>query len=401
MLPFISNVEKDYSNHNIFYSVPNDPSITSSINDQYYFEKIKAFDCWNIETGKKEVRVGILDSGINNKHEELINGNVSTIIGKDCFPNRNNFNNDGYKPYGHGTRVASIIGANTNNNRGISGLCWNITLCSLRLDDPNNRNQETVSTLIEGINYAAANNIKILNYSSGIENNDSNILKNVVKSFDGLIIQAAGNYYIDLDKDSFKIYPACWNLPNVIVVGGTDSSDNLALYNSPIYPGSDWGSNTVDIMAPSVDLYLPDLLSNNSYSKDSGTSFAAPQVTAAAALIKSHYPNANWLDIKNAIINNVDYIESLNGRCKTSGRLNLYKCLSNPINHCHNYKCEYYSTTKHKYICSSCNKVKYEVHFWDRKETTVENGKTYGNCSKCNEMFPINSFIIHGGNDYE
>ena len=101
-----------------FATTSNDPYTSK----QWGLEKIKAYDAWDIGKGNSTLTVGNIDSGINQTHEDLI-GNMSSL---SC----------GTDPYtdsiDHGTETAGIIGAVGNNGKGISGVCWNIKIASLK-----------------------------------------------------------------------------------------------------------------------------------------------------------------------------------------------------------------------------------------------------------------------------
>lgn len=106
-------------------AVPNDPDYFA----QFDLNQISAPDAWNITTGSGNVLVGVLDTGIDRTHPDL-SSRVSTTLGK-------NFTDDGLGIFvdqvGHGTHVAGIIGAAGNNGTGISGVCWNVTMVSLKV----------------------------------------------------------------------------------------------------------------------------------------------------------------------------------------------------------------------------------------------------------------------------
>ena len=86
---------------------------------------INAPEAWNITTGSKNVRVGILDTGIAN-HTDL---NANLTNGWDFF-NDNSITSD--DTHSHGTLVAGIIGAVGNNNLGVVGVNWNVTLVPMQ-----------------------------------------------------------------------------------------------------------------------------------------------------------------------------------------------------------------------------------------------------------------------------
>lgn len=134
-----------------------------------------------------------------------------------------------------------------------------------------------------------------------------------------LFVAAAGNF--SEDNDIYPQYPASYDSPNIIAVAATDHNDNLASF-------SNWGLTTVDLGAPGVD--IRSTIPFNSYYTASGTSMAAPHVTGAAALIWSIYPTLSHQQVKSRIVNRIDSIPALGGRCVSGGRLNLFLALAAP-----------------------------------------------------------------------
>lgn len=278
---------------------PND----TSYSNQWALPKIKAPQAWDTTKGSKTVKVGILDTGIS-AHNDL-NANMSTGLGWNFIDN--NSNTSDYDS--HGTHVAGIVGAVGNNNQGISGVCWNVSLVPLKFNG-------SVSQVSEALTYAMENDISIVNMSWWNFPDDP-VLSQAIRNYTGLFVCIAGNAGTDIDNT--KNYPASFKHSNMIVVGSSDSNDQKA-------GSSNYGVNTVDLFAPGDNIYstVP-----NGYANFSGTSMAAPQVTGVAALIKARYPNAPASMIKNRIIGSVDRVSSLNEYCKTGGRLNAYKALQN------------------------------------------------------------------------
>ena len=295
-------------------ATPNDPSYSS----QTGLSKISASSAWNIATGSNSVRVGVLDSGIDRTHPDLSN-RVNTTLGK-------NFTDDGLgflvDQVGHGTHVAGIIGAAGSNSIGISGVCWNVNMVSLRVFQKTvNEDGKIVGTgyaswVANAVNYAIINNIPILNYSGGGEGTNA-ALQEAINNYTGLFICAAGNNGRNIDSNAY--YPACYTNGNIISVASTNSSDVLA-------GSSNYGATSVDLSAPGVSILstLPD----NSYGYMSGTSMAAPHVTGVAALILSVNPNLSAATVKDLILSNVDTVSGLSGKCVTGGRLNAYKAVN-------------------------------------------------------------------------
>ena len=293
---------------------------------------------WNITQGSRNVRVGIIDTGIAN-HVDL-NANLTT--GWDSF-NKNNITTD--DTHSHGTHVAGTIGAVGNNDEGITGINWNVTLVPLQASNANNRFD--TGDVVEAIKWATArwgtnDQIDVINYSVSGYGRTTDVL-DAIKNFPGLFVWGAGNDNENIDD---FLNSASFSLPNLISVGSLD-------INGTKRSTSNYGKNTVDIFAPGGNIYSTVL--NNSYGYKSGTSMAAPHVTGVAALLLARYPFMTAAELKDTILSNVDKVDTLSDLCITEGRLNAYKALSNPKyvhnNHDYHYKYVWQNPRTYKSYC--------------------------------------------------
>jgi hypothetical protein len=178
--------------------------------------------------------------------------------------------------------------------------------------------------------------VKIANISWQYSNQTNvDLIKSAVSSLEQstLFVVAAGNLKKELNKSSCGDYPACFgDLSNVIVVGGLDRSNMPPkLWNTAGDQGSNWGGSV------SLSAVAQDVLSTTSRSytgRMSGTSQAAPQVTAAAALLYSVYKTHHEIDapvllpirIKNRLIYTSDLFNELLTKSQ-GGRLNIERAL--------------------------------------------------------------------------
>lgn len=293
---------------------PNDIYLDS----QYHIDKISLKDAWDVTTGDSDVVVGVVDSGILTNHEDLYR-RVDASLSKD-FTGANNISTD---PCGHGTHVAGIIGACGNNLKGIAGVCWNIRLANLRVLD--SEGEGYTNDFVNAVSFATAKNIPILNFSLSGEQEDT-AFKTVISKYPGLIVAAADNDG-NLNNDQYPQYPASYTNSNILSVAATNHKDQL-------WDFSHYGKTSVDLAAPGEDIYstVPEEsvkypYNPKGYQFSSGTSMAAPYVAGTAALIKSQFPNLTTSEIRNSILNGVDKLSSLSGKCVTGGRLNVAKAL--------------------------------------------------------------------------
>ena len=319
---------------------PNDPGFV----EQWGLTKINAPEAWDITQGSGSVKVGIIDTGIAS-HPDF-SGNLV---------NGWSFNNSGTNDTnGHGTHVAGIVGAVGNNNIGISGISWYVSIVPLKFANNNNAsigNGGYSAEAILAINYAMNNGIPILNFSWWNYQNNTAFL-NAINGYSGLFVCIAGNANININSgNGSPNYPGSWSSPDnrIITVGATNSDDTLwinpDINASPNEKGSNYGSTAVDLFAPGgINATNPtDAILTTSfreiggqywyvYQGTAGTSIAAPHVAGVAALIKAIRPGMNASTIKGFILDNVDVMPGLIGNCVTGGRLNAYSTLSAVIN---------------------------------------------------------------------
>ena len=311
-----------------------EPTHSSSIGTNYYQDLIQLSLARKITTGRSNVNVGVIDTGIDITNPFLLDL-VNTSLSVD-----NSFNNDINSPFieynqgipfghWHGTCVSGIISSSLNQGNYVMGINSNVKLASLRSDGLTSADfTETYKTVTDSITYANNNSIDIVNYSGGFEANSYNegyfqngggsasSLQSEINSYSGLIVVAAGNSGMNLD--SYNVWPATFSNDNILVVGNSTSSDNK---NS----SSNYSSTHVDIFAPGTDIWTTYF--GNEYAQVSGTSFSAPMVTGVAAMMKSVNPNLTASQIKSLIMNNVDQVSALSDKCVSGGRLNAFKAV--------------------------------------------------------------------------
>ncbi|MGD9901715.1 MAG: S8 family serine peptidase [Spirochaetales bacterium] len=312
-----------------FYDPIDDPN--PNVADQWGLGNIKAegaydiWDEWDNANGSHAVNVAVMDTGIDGDHEDLENRisdtnpslhrDFVTNSGGDVIENANLIDENG-----HGTHVAGIIAAEANNGNGIAGTTWeaDVRLVSLRVGDANGNGD--LNRYASAINFAAGQDIPIINCSMGGENFNS-ALSTAIYAYAGLFVASAGNYNDDNDISTlFNVghYPASFHEPHIIAVGASHSDDTK-------WSDSNYGAIRVDIFAPGTGIWstFPD----DQYAWGDGTSQATPFVTGVAALIMSMKPEMDAIDIKDCILSGVDGINALDGLCTTGGRLNAEKAL--------------------------------------------------------------------------
>ncbi len=249
--------------------VPSDPNF----NLQNGLATIRADEAWYIARG--HVTVAVVDGGADFTHPDLVG---KLIKGKDVVDGGNDPSEVGT---GHGTHVAGIIAANTNNNVGIAGVSWNSKLLIVRASD--STGSTTASKIAAGIMYAAGK-ARIINVSLVATSGRFLICAAVAhaKTRGSLIVAAAGN-----NGNSTKLYPAACS--DVIAVGNTTSNDARE--------GSSNFGSWVDLAAPGTNILstVPTGSCNHcdssGYKALTGTSMASPMVAGAVAVLLSREPS--------------------------------------------------------------------------------------------------------------
>lgn len=366
------------------------------------FNKIKLFDAWDITTGSASVKVGVLDTGIYKNHPDLT-ANVSTSLSLGSKRTNDPFA-IGTSQY-HGTVAAGVIGAVGNNGIGVSGVCQQVTLVSLRADgnewsSVQRMYLEDADCVTAAIKYATSHNIPILNFSGGfysarISSDQRAKMRQAIQNYQGLLVTAAGNEkynIVDENGSGTKLYPQSFNLDNILVVGATNGSDEKWDYGKD---GSNYGSTVVDLFAPGTDIYSTYSYDRsgtvqNTYGSFSGTSLAAPVVAGVAALLLSMEPNLSASQLKSRIMQSVDTVPALSNLCVSGGRLNAKKAVEA---HGHNLAtCTYTSNgvrRGHSVSCNRCSYTDVEAHNWSPVKVPKTEIVKYHICTKCLEKTEI------------
>jgi uncharacterized repeat protein (TIGR01451 family) len=316
---------------------------------------IRAEQAWNITTGSRSVVVGIVDGGIDASHPDLQpniwtnpgeiagngldddgNGFIDDVSGFDFFHNQGSFFDSGdLDSENHATHVAGIVGAVGDNGTGVVGVNWQVGLMSLKIFGRKDESPfpGSVSVLVRAYAYAKkmrdlwkstggtkGSNIRVLNNSIGGYGRSQTEFDAVRALNDSgiLFVAAAGNY--TRNNDVFPIYPAGYELPNVISVAATSiSADYLTNFTNV-------GARTVTMSAPGQTIQSTTAFGN--YATYDGTSMASPYVAGAAALICSAYPNITVDKLRSALIYNGDRVASQEYKTLTGRRLNVFNSLT-------------------------------------------------------------------------
>lgn len=290
---------------------------------------VDARAAWEITTGDREVVVAVIDTGVDATHPALLpairinagetpgngldddlNGLVDDVTGWD-------FADDDADPtdagLAHGTLVAGLIaGAET-------GLAPGVSILPVKVFSSSGSDPAFEQAAADGILYALDQGARVLQIAWELSGAPGPVLQaafDAALAEDVLVVIAAGNDGLDLDVT--PSHPASLGLPNMIVVAGTDRYDRPV--DLPTLFVTNEGAGTVHLAAPTekVTTTFP----GGGTLLFTGTSAAAPFVSATAALVWSVDPGATAAEVKDAILRGVDRLPQLEGRVASGGRLN-------------------------------------------------------------------------------
>ena len=338
-LKAMPNIEYAEPNYNVYeFSEPNDTYYQNG--KQAVLDLIGAKKLWDFDIDCSDVTVGVMDSGIQTNHEDLIDNiwvNTGEIVGDSIDNDGNGYIDDIYGwncgdsngdvsyVSNHGVHVAGIVSAVTDNSKGVASVARNAKIASIKIF--NSSGKSTLSYIIEGINYAKKNDINIINCSfggAGWGSTSVSIVKSAIEAVpDIFFVIAAGNIATSApqpDNDQTAVYPSqlTKDLDNVISVANTTSSDELS-------STSHYGATSVDIAAPGTVIYST--IPTSSYGTMSGTSMATPMVASAVAVMRAVNPNILAKEIKETLCSSSDKLSALTGKVISGGRLNAYNAV--------------------------------------------------------------------------
>ena len=292
-------------------------------NDPYYqfqwnLHKIKMKDAWNWTKGNSDTIVAVLDSGVNYNHNDLLAGRI--IKGYDFVSG----DSDPMDEYDHGTATTGLIAANTNNGLDLASVNWFTRVLAIRIVDGNGFT--TADRMENGIRYAGDyNSVKILSISVR-EDPDPGITNAILEIIQTKTVIAASRYPVGYEQTPHCDVGFPASVSGVISVNGTDEFDNEVT-------GCGMGSTINDFVVSAPGMRITTLNQNGGYSQRNGSSFAAPQVSALAAMIWSCAP-ASYTDaqkntyVKDSIRSGLDPTGVNNSYYKESlGRINARKAL--------------------------------------------------------------------------
>lgn len=287
--------------------IPSDPLI----NEQWGLQNQNVVNAWGqVQAGvlnSMASKLAVLDSGIDSTHEDL-RGKIILNQNFTDSPASGDL-------YGHGTHVAAIAAAITNNRRGMAGISYN-TAGIMNIKVLGDTGGGTVSNVVRGIIYAADQGADVINLSLGGQVDNESMRQAVVYAFNKgvFLVGSAGN-----SATSSEHYPAAYS--QVMAVAATNETNEIA-------PFSNYG-RWVELAAPGQNIlsaYSRQSNRGESYGTASGTSQAAPFVSGLAALLKAVNNQLTNRDIR-MILQQSSVSLSLSNKSVRFGRVNANKAV--------------------------------------------------------------------------
>lgn len=291
----IEYAEPDYVFY--FHTIPDDENYSS----QWYHSSINCTGAWDFTTGDSQIKIAVLDSGIEDTHPDIANNmwiNNYEIPGNNIDDDNNGFIDD-YKGWdffyndssprdyqGHGTHVSGITAAVGNNGIMGSGIMWNAKVMNLKCGSDVNKDISAAAT-VQAIYYAIDKGANVINMSFGGFAESGAIGEALKRAYDSgiVLIASAGN-----DNSNEKSYPAAYD--DVIAVAALYQNNAKASFSNY----GDW----IGLSAPGTEIYSNWI--GGTFRSNQGTSMAAPIVSGTAGLIKSKNQNLTSREIKNSLI---------------------------------------------------------------------------------------------------
>ena len=303
---------------------------------QWNMLDIQAHKAWQATTGIS-ITIAILDTGVDLYHPDLNakiwsnpgeipdngldddeNGYIDDVHGWDFVDKGDN---DPQDDNGHGTHVAGIAAAETNNDVGVAGVSWGAVIMPVKV--LNSENKGYHSDIIKGLIYAADNGARIINMSFASEVEDPALKEAIEYAHDTkgcLLVAAAGNW---AKKGNPVTYPAAF--PGVIAVAATDITDTR-------WSESEHGP-FIDLVAPGLHILSTYWFRGaHDYTWADGTSMAAPHVSGVAALVWSINPEYTNDEVEERIERGADDLGTPGwDQYYGWGKVNAYKAVAGSI----------------------------------------------------------------------
>ncbi len=285
----------------------------ASLRDQYANVITKAEEAWAAagNRGSKEVKVAVIDTGVDYNHESL---KANMLPGYDFAKDDNDpYDETSFQNPGHGTHCAGSVGSTGSVDGGTQGASPVVSIIPVRFLDE--RGGGDLLNAVKAIDFAIEQGAHIMSNSWGAEvsaDQAQPITEAIERAKEAGIVFVAAAANSSKNNDTANFYPTNTPLSNVISVAASDSNDNMANF-------SNYGVHKVDIAAPGVDIMST--TPKNKYQNLSGTSMATPFVSGAIAFLLAQDMELTPEEVEALIQATGDQIEGLRVACNC--RINL------------------------------------------------------------------------------
>ncbi len=296
---------------------------------------VAAKAAWGLTIGSPEIKIAVIDTGVNYTHPDLINniwtnqaelngtagvdddgnGYVDDIHGYD-FANKDG---DPMDDNGHGSHCSGTIGAIQNNGIGVAGVMGNVSIVGVKF--LTGSGSGTTASAIESIDYARKLGVHVMSNSWGGGGFSAALKESIEKARDAGIIFAAAAGNSRGNNDTKPVYPSSYKVDNIISVAAHDIKDQLASFSC-------YGKRTVHVAAPGVNILST--WTKGKYKSISGTSMATPHVSGVLGLFLAY--SSEGLTpaevIERVMITSVP-TNTYKPKLISGGRINAYNLLTN------------------------------------------------------------------------
>lgn len=294
---------------------------------------VNALAAWDITKGSKQIRIAVIDTGIDYTHPDLKrnmwvnsqelngkkgvdddgNGYVDDVYGYD-FANNDADPMDGN---GHGTHCAGTIGAVHNDGVGVAGVMDQVTLVPIKfLDDSGSG---SLDAAIQSIDYATKMNVDLMSNSWGGGGRSEALNEAIKRAADKGIVFTAAAGNSSSNNDASEAYPANYDQPNVISVAALTAQNGLASFSS-------YGKSKVHIAAPGHNVLST--VPGNKYDVYSGTSMATPHVSGVIGLLLAKEGRMDLDTLRDRVVMTGVPVAGLRGKTLTSSRIDAHNLLT-------------------------------------------------------------------------
>ncbi len=293
---------------------------------------VGATRAWEVTKGSKEIKVAVIDTGVDYTHDDL-KANIWSNPGESGGGKETNgldddgngfvddfhgwnfagvSNNNPMDDNAHGTHVSGTIGAAGDDGKGVVGVSWNVSIVPVKF--LTGGGSGTLEDAVKSIQYATKVGAHVMSNSWGGGGFTQSMYDaiNEAKEKGILFVAAAGNDSQNSDNDPH--YPAGYQIANVMAVAASTNRDALASFST-------YGKRSVHIAAPGHNIVST--VPGNAYDSYSGTSMATPHVSGAAALLWSTDKGMSYADVKQKLMASRDYVGNMARKVMSSGRMNV------------------------------------------------------------------------------